>query len=558
MQRTLRTTALTPAHVNQILHLADDLIGCLKQSPDQVTAHLFWRFKALPYVTQLSLTSAILGAVTGVRNQFNDTTLQHLVAGLLTLYSFNQAEIERQARQADGGNTRFPPLRPSSRLRSALRHSQLDVWDAVLDIAPSLPSWNGRLSPTALQPVQQVAVLSHRLARMLLPVADQRRMSWAQALSHLALHSSPQWRNWLAPLVDYPGLMPPGSVIRNKSGQTSLVLSVAQPDVIVRSLSGQQQDDIQVHRCQPTDKGLATQSIGRPQRLNQWWDERWQHQCDALLGITPLQHNTYRLDHPPPILLDIQTQLSNPVVDVAKLSTLISTEAPLVSHLLNIASRLNREQLTVKSVHHALMVLGYERANAELIQHALLLRLSQHYFPLQSAFLQFTRLRSILAQRLAGDDITLSLAMPTLATFANTGLFTHPGFKTRTQWRCQQQNALYDITTLHDHTDNASLHSHPLTLAKAWQQPASSIEALRLAATPPREMNTKSLIKRQATLLGLSLAGARMVYFGHSPDRHTETYLAQAFESLDTDHETFSRSLFDAATEIAVNCPLGR
>lgn len=114
-----------------------------------------------------------------------------------------------------------------------------------------------------------------------------------------------------------------------------------------------------------------------------WWDKNWFDFHSIIPDLNTPFLQSFRLDKPPQVLLNIQHQLNQHDVNIEQMATLINAEKALVAHIQHSATLANRKRLPVQDVKHALMMHGYERTNSILIQQSLLLRLNQNYFPLQ-------------------------------------------------------------------------------------------------------------------------------------------------------------------------------
>lgn len=265
--------------------------------------------------------------------------------------------------------------------------------------------------------------------------------------------------------------------------------------------------------------GLSTNMLG----------EYWQQQQTVRAKNAP----EFRIDKPPASLLAIQDLMQRELVDMDEVAVAIQAEPLFAAHIQHTASDANRLNLPVTDIKHALMVQGLEKSRFILLRQALMLRLNQRYFPLQNSFVQFTQLRCQLAAQLCELSLGNSAVeeIRTLALFACGGLFTLAPLKSLVQWQASN-GAAHIPASLFQHPHAYKLQDHSIKLAKAWQQPKSSLLALQQQHLYPDALGGGYQAKLTACILGLSLQLARKAYFMQKIDSDSDHYQSMALAML--------------------------
>ncbi|WP_088332220.1 HDOD domain-containing protein [Lacimicrobium sp. SS2-24] len=394
--------------------------------------------------------------------------------------------------------------------------------------------WSSSLIPVArLLPLQKKAGFYRRFTRLthpqllLMTVAlltnpsssASREEKWLSALRKLARALPTACYDLLTPIISQAGLIPPGSLIRFADDKTAIILSRTDTSWLIRYYDPHCQhfdDDITLISASPNCKVLAPLKVKELSVINTLWDVHWQAAFQQQSGAPSLQSSSQPLSKPPAKLLAIQDLLQRQDPDIDKICEHIAAEGFLARQLKTTASHRTRMKLQMEEVKHALLFQGFERTNSVLVQQALLSRLNQFYFPLQQHILQFCILFGHVVEALAERQSKLTTeTVVTLGYFFCSGLFISLPLKRRTSLP-RRGTPHYSLETLFVLATDTSSLKHSLTLTRAWQQPTSSVDAIRCHHQLPDDMRLNTLTKLQASLLGLALMMTRQIYFGDS------------------------------------------
>jgi len=286
---------------------------------------------------------------------------------------------------------------------------------------------------------------------------------------------------------------------------------------------------------------MRPQAIGSLHAIDRWWDEQWQQTLHMHTGVT-IYNQAFKIDAPPALLLALQKQLNKVEPDIEKVVKLIARDPHYAHYLQATASQNSRQKLPVQDIRHGLMIHGFGRTSSILMQQALLQRLTQHYFPLQEHFVQFSKLRSHLAATLALESTAmLPEEAMSLATFASAGLFTSAKLKGRSSW-VRGEEHLYDINQLGEPEGRPLLAEHAYKLAQAWQQDPALLKALANQHCLPQDATGNALHKKLVSILGLSLLQARQLYFADQAEGDSnQLFVQQACECLSLSNSQLKR-----------------
>ena len=132
----------------------------------------------------------------------------------------------------------------------------------------------------------------------------------------------------------------------------------------------------------------------------------------------------------PASLLVIQDQLNHSNADIAVIVKAIENE-PVYAHQLQVSASIsNRQKQPIQNIQQCLAMLGFERANSILLQHSLMSRLNQQYFPIQQRLLTFSQFFVFIAENLADETKLVSPELAsTTANFVVSRLFTLPAIR---------------------------------------------------------------------------------------------------------------------------------
>ena len=554
---SLQTQPISSDQIKKILLYSENFIAGFNQHPDLFVAQPLLYKSQLSFIHNLTFNTCTYLVLLCHNNHIHHSCCQQMLSSVLSLYGERQQEITDLYQ----GTSKHVRLKRNKRLIEALSKSFQEVWlrgyqlyDCLFINDSGAVRW-----PLHLSKIQRQIYLAHYLSVHITPNLIFQGQPFAQVIRTLAQNCPTSWLGDIEPLLHYPSLYCPGTVVRTSDPQPMMALSVTPDKILVSSLTPNDQAKTQFSRVyQSNIKRLSkSQRIRGFGTLKDWWNEGWlaqqseKHDC-----ISPVQES-YRLDQPPKVLLDVQAHLNSGDIDIDKLAVIISEEPVFADYLKQTATFTNRNKLPIQQVKHGLMLHGYERTSSILIQQALLLRLNQHYFPLQQEFVQFTRLRAQVAMNLATEvkDVSPEQAS-TLACFATSGLFTQPALKGRRHWKPTPNNQ-QDIRCLFHCPNATNLHEHAMKLAIAWQQPKLHVTAMQYHFIMPQNIAAKREAKKLAVILGLSLMIARQQYFGESLlCEESRNYLNQGLHLLNIEKQQFEKISIDSLTQSHSYCAL--
>ena len=539
--KTYRQSPLGPEHIQQTLSFSDQLLQLAKTHPDAVFAQAQLYKSKLPYVLNLCFNTCLLTCLISVRNKLNDTTNQQLMCAAINLFAFEQSNIEKYYQNKQPG-IKLGSI--NQRMLNALGTSGQDCWLAAYKMCTRVhQNIQTQASDShTLCKEQSIISIAARLALLSTENGRFKKLSFAQALRHIILHCPDQWQALLHPLIDYPSLTPPGTYIKLAAQRYGMGLAVSEQGYFVKErlnlASESRPHPAHFLRHEELKHSYVAQSLLHFGQIDRCWSKDWQEQnntrADRLINplLSPF-NNVYKLDKPPPSLLTIQAQFNQPEPDIHKLSRAINKEPAFVQYLQKSASQSSRKKLPVIDIQHSIMMHGFERSASILMQHALLSRLNQNYFPLQQQFISFTQLRGHIAGSLAQNSGLCSFEQAcSLAYFATAGLFTHPALKVQKRWLTQSSRQ-FDVNQLCGIKGNQQLHKHAVILAQAWQQNSQSLLAMRMHNMPSETMTKAGGREKLAMLLGLSLISTRTLYFSdEEPCEDSKNYRQRGLELL--------------------------
>lgn len=548
-----RSQRLSHQHLKNSLQFSESLLELVKTQPDPLCGQLQLYKSQLPYVLNLTFNTCLLTALSCAKNKINDTCSQQLICAGLTFYSLQQTEIEKYSR----GMIKEAGMELNSNLVKALDKVELDVWalGSRLTSHLSLATIVEAKPLQKLSKLQKLLLVSHYLAVQLTPRKNAKSISLGNGLKRCLQDLPYSLLEESQGFLDYPGITPPGSILRLKDHAMVVVLSVNRNTLVVKNIN-ETTSEIKTISADIIAQVGASQIVKGFAQTTLWWDKSWKEFKDIIASTLTPNEVSFRLDRPPPALLEVQKQLNGDDIDLDKVADVIATEPTFSHYLQNTATQSSRQKIPVQQVKHGLMMHGYERANSLLVQQALILRLNQNYFPLQEQFVQFTRLRIHVAGCLIEKDSLMAERAATLAGFANSGLFTLSGLKSRRNWQRRQTNT-YDVRQLSSLTDNKSLLQNPIILAKAWQQQSDNILALTQQATMPEQIKGNRTTQRLATSLGISLVLARQIYFAEANNcENTDAYVKQAMKTLSLSPGQLESISSNATVYCHLYCPV--
>ncbi|WJG10415.1 hypothetical protein [Aliiglaciecola sp. LCG003] len=522
--------SLNSDKISKTLKLSEQFLAGFKQFPDVFVAQTQLYKSKNSFTHNLAFNSLAYCSLLCQQLKINDLCCQQLLSAIISLYAERNQQLIDYYIEQGTTPTSFKHIKLLKMLASVNQQTWLNAYSVARYLfigSISLGKW-----PQTLSKIQRVVYLAHYLAVASTSHQRFKARPFGEVMKNAVQSCPPTWLEMLSVLIDYPSLIPPGSLLKTQNNTSGMVLSVSDNRVLIAQLaSGERQQPLLLRIEKQNIKRIsAPQGVNGFNQMLNWWNDAWLLERDE---FSPPKDDYFALDKPPMVLLEVQEQLNSGDVDIDKLAMKISDEPAFGDYLKATATLSNRHKQPVNQVKHGLMMHGYERTNNMLIELALLLRLNQSYFPLQQNFTQFTKLTCAIAASIASlGNTVIAQQASNLACFTCSGLFTQPSLKTRTQWTTGTAD-FFDIRTLFDFSNAQNLLTHPLKLCKAWQQPSIFTQAISSHMLLPDLNDQEKLTKTLAVIIGLSLIIARQCFFGEEITcSNSTTYQQQALAFL--------------------------
>lgn len=524
--------------IRELLSLCEDLIALGKSHPNQLFAQLQLNKPSLPYAINLIANHAIFTLLMALRNQWNESAIQQLIACSISELAIVASDIEELS-AADAREVKTKYAKKLGKLLLTTKTLKLEIWEKSLKGSNQriLQMVKFRRVSEGKCPASFILSFSSCIAHLITKGKNKKPVAFGVAFRKISQQSSPRYMAMLEPLVSFPSIYPPGSIVKKSDGSFWLVLSLCQKSVLTKQFdakSGKCSDEISELKTTEIAQSLSPQQLKHLSKLDDWWDEQWQETLTSNLKSEPLKIRAthYRLDKPPPTLLAIQSHLHDDNFDVNELSRLIASEPVFAEHVKNTASHSAREELKITDVKHGLMMHGFERTSNLLMQHALIVRLNQHYFPLQGNIVQFSKLTGHIASIIADSSPVFSNEQAGCwASFASSGLFTNIELKSRTKLNFNNKQGM-GIGGIFDLTHPELLTKHAVKLSESWQQEKAFILALRNLEIEIQNKLRNSTAHKITALLGLTFIVAKLIYFAEASPSSKDTEWFNLCQSL--------------------------
>lgn len=564
LTRNYEQYAVSARHIEETEKFAEVLLTTLKAYPHQTLAQLALYRTGTSYFHNFQFNACVYCAMTLLRNKMNLSTAQQILAGVFTWVVTAKGFLEPQARQSGesiggpdnlNGNQNQYYERIKTQLIRALSHYKRSAWLHVLT------SGSGKKLSVIERWLQQRDVrnpvhdyLKHSLfiALSITRRKAKKPVSFAAALKSLTQLTHSFAQPLIEPILTFPGEILPGNVVKISNGQIFLLLG----QFPGHGESGEEKpDNYQIHDCytlayNTADKKyqseiktlskdqitnvLPATPVGNLQVIEQWWGRPWKQ---LLLNLDlNVEHQIatpgFRIDQPPDSLTSVIQHLNDRDLDIVKLTHMIESEAGFAEHIKETASHKSRAKMKISDVKHGLLMNGIERTKSVLVEKALVSRLTQNYFPLQSAVYQFVRLWSSFAESIAQrHPRMLPEQCSCWVHFAAAGLFTNAEIKSQLHWAISDP----DPNDVNEYCINVhrseSLWQHALKIAQSWSQERELTNALKDALA---KKNLPARVKRSEphALLSLSLLLTTQAYLQHSGSTNPDEYLLQFLQIL--------------------------
>tara|TARA_R110002167_G_scaffold84746_4_gene230275 strand:- start:982 stop:2727 length:1746 start_codon:yes stop_codon:yes gene_type:complete len=511
------------------------LYSAAKKHPELIFAQPQLYKPQLPFIVNLTFNSAVLTCLLAVRNKFDPSVTIQLMCGSLSIYALEQSSIEEHYK-TDKDNQKS--LTNKLGLRNAkfsqlLKSNQQQIWLSTYLLCSHIHLTHyPRTSLTS--PITALAYMANKFALLGTPNTQKQAISFAHIIKRLSLECCPKWYELLTPLLQYPSVSPLGSYIRLKDGSIHMVLSLSSKGLITKPIPSKQsvvvqsdKADIQLTTVEQVIHSYPCQQLKSFTRLNQWWGADLMD-CIANNkehGLIPAFDPILPVQAAPASLLVIQDQLNHINADIKVITKAIEKE-PAFAHQLQVSASIsNRQKQPVQNIQQSLAMLGFERTNHILIQHALLSRLNQQYFPLQQALLTFSQFFVFVVAELATKIKLISPELArTTAYFLVSRLFTLPSIRSLNHWE-KSALASFKLADLIKVKETQNLKKDGFLLANAWQQNKQMLEVLQHYDLIMQKQDNKRSTRQYCYLLGLSLTLAQEHYFSDlTRSKETEIY----------------------------------
>lgn len=411
--------------------------------------------------------------------------------------------------------------RPTLNWIQGLSQLKQPIWEEGLSIGNLHgPSANKQLAKLGdLSQIQQISWLSAYLSIQLTPNKSTASISFSQLLRHIAQSIDVRLYSVLDGLVANPGLLPPGSFVITKKQQFAWIISQQSTQLLV------QFSHKDGHFEEPSPdilKGSEIKQVASARYIKDMsifpdlWSEQWEEKCAQEGKATSMLRNRYKLDQPPALLKNLHQELESREPDLSRICTLINRDAQYAQHIQASATQNSRQHLPFHEVKHALVYNGYYRTGCILTQQALITRLTQDNFPLQTTCLSIIELACNIGREVTKNNQQwLTEEISCFITILCCGYFINPTFKVLNQPKHQR---LAHFSKLLAISSNPKLINKAVILAKAWQQDTHLIQALGLIGKV-QSLNTPRKAPYLALVLEFSLSLALELYIKPAPPR---------------------------------------
>lgn len=548
-------------------HFCRNLYAAAKDNPDLIFAQPQLYKPQLPFVANLAFNSTVLTCLLAVRNKFDPAVTIQLMCGSLSIYALEQATIEKYY-QCDKDNEKSQAKKIGQKnaiFTQLLKTNKQHIWlsNYLLCSHVHLAHYP-RASLTT--PIMALTYLANKLALLSTPNKHKPPLSFAKAIKHLSVSCCSRWYALLTPLIHYPGMSPLGSYIRLRDGSVHIVLSLSIEGLITKPLPSKQkmlvQHDkagIQLTPPEQVIQSYPCQQITSLTRLNHWWGGDlldWfnrKTKCEQIAAFDPI----LPMQTAPASLLVIQDQLNHINTDVSVIVKAIEKEPAYAQQLQIIASTSNRQKQPVQNIQHSIAMLGFERTNSILLQHSLLSRLNQSYFPLQQTLLNFSQIFATIVGELTAKTKLVSPELAsTTAYFVVSRLFTLPTIRTMNHWKTSSQPT-FKVASLVNIKETESLKNNAFLLAKAWHQNKQILDVLRLYDVVMHQPVKKHASRQFCYLLGLSLVLAHEYYFSSTTRcKETSAYFEAGLIELAISQTELVDMMADVVSSTNIYCQL--
>lgn len=550
---------LTPWHIKLVYTWSQTLLKQCEVNPDLLFAQPQLYKTQLSYVNNLAFNACIYTCLVAARNKVDKSVIIQLTSATLSMFAIEQQQISSSKDIAE-----LPCLSAKGKtLKKMLEKYQQPIW------CNALYTWLGthRKNTAKLNQLNSIIRIGTHFALLCTPRTNQKPVTFVKALKQLCLQSPNKWYQMLIPLLDYPSLIPTGSFIKLQDQSLHIVLFVSRRSFVIAPVEkltdtnhNQKGTSFRLIDPDKIKQHYASQPLKNLQRLDLWWNNKLEdfvakhsqlEKKRIFIKLQPLQAA-------PQSLLVIQDQLNNMNTDIKIILKAIEKDPSYVEKIKHAATACNKKTQKIITLQHGLSMLGFERANYVLLEHSLLSRLSQEYFPLQKRIMIFSELYALIAAELATKTRFISNEQAkTTAYFVISRLYTLPTIRTLHNWPINNKDH-FKLENLFMIKGANTLKDGAVILAKAWQQDNIIQATLSHCDLPFSEIKTQPKLTTQfALLLGLGLIRAKQLYF---PEFYTcqatKNYINSALQALSLTDIELNTAILTASTKFTFCSPL--
>jgi hypothetical protein len=544
-----------------------NLYATAKAQPDLIFAQPQLYKPQLPYVVNLAFNSAVLTCLVAVRNKFDPSVTIQLMCGSLSIYALEQATLEKY-NQTDIDHKKSVTKtigQKNSKFAQLLKTNQQNIWLCNYQLC-SYIHLNTYPRTSLTTPISALSFIANKLALLCTPNKHKQPISFALAIKDLSLKCCPKWYALIIPLLRYPSVSPPGSYLRLRDGSIQIVLSISVNGLITKPLPSKQpvaaESDklaIQLTHFEQVIQNYPCQQLNSFNRLSQWRHtdlKEWLSNKSEHQQITAFD-STLPMQAAPASLLVVQDQLNHVNANIAVIVKAIENE-PDYAHQLQISASVNnRQKQPIQNSKQCLAMLGFERANSILLQHSLMSRLNQQYFPIQQRLVNFSQYFVFIARTLADETKLVSPELAsTTANFVVSRLFTLPAVRTLIHWSTSTSPS-FEVASLVKVKNTDSLKNDAFLLANAWQQNEQILDVLQHYDLIEQSKEIKYSTRQLCYLIGFGLILAQEHYFSETTrSKETALYFKAGLVELGINQAALIDMMNNIATRTNVYCEL--
>ena len=416
-------------------HLANNTLAFANQHPDPFFAQLHLPKKRYTFRVNVTFNCLCLTLLLGKRLKWNESSLQQLLCAAITSFSHRQVLLEKAYTKKERVSV-TQLNQPDSRLLKFTQQAKQDLWRSGAAIGNHVHNKNDRngLSSLSYLPIEnQILFIARWLSLRLTPNTRFPKQAFPDLIMQLIQLMPSACHSLISPLLSYPSLYAPGTLVKASNGTLYWVLSVSSDDLIAKQydlILKKVTNKAEIVLKQGLKKTFSPKVIADLEEIEVLWDEEWKSVYDAYRRPMTAFLPSYKVSKPPAILMAIQDQLGKREVDLSRVCQLIERESAFVECLRITASHSSRQKLPIQETKHAVMLHGFGRTQSILTQQALTLRLTQHNFPIQALLNQITTLTKSFSEHIA-DNVPSILPQEasTFISFVCASLFTDAQYK---------------------------------------------------------------------------------------------------------------------------------